>query len=222
MEQMEVIDKGATATVLKDEPKKNPTVFDRTGEFTIPIRIAKKSVTVSFPADEQFCRRQAMIRITFKRYGMEGTQTLVDGEERADLELFNAIKKSGDNLDGAEATTVIERLLRAEPGEPERDGDHFVIPIVVTGGIRTTHKLREPSIAELRKHRRSATTTIDGRHGSELKSSPAAFGSFYDDLVSESTGYLGEVPVSHKMVAVRELVAAVSRIENEDEPGNFN
>ncbi len=205
------------------ETAPQPTVFDRTGEFTIPIRLAKKSVTVKFPTDEQLCRRQAMIRVTLKRRGMEGTITELNGEDRADSELVAGIKISGDDLDGAEAGVVVERLLRADAEEVEREGDNFVIPVVVTGGIKTVHRLREPSTKELRDHGRSAGTRINGRHGIEIKSSPAAFGAFYDKLlVDKATGYAGDVPVCHKAVVVNELVAAIQRIETEDDPENFN
>ena len=212
-----------TTEVPISTPSENPKVFDRTGEFTIPIRLAKKTITVRFPTDAELCRRQAMIRITLQRFGMEGTKTKVDGEERADLELIKSIKISGDDLDGAEANFVIERLLRAEADESQREGDHFVIPIVVTGGIRTTHTLREPTIAEIRKHdRATAEDTINGRRGAEFRISPARFGEFYDRLLKETNGYVGEVPVSHKVVVVRELVAAARQIETEDNPENFN
>jgi hypothetical protein len=212
--------------LMAPEPKaehlKKPTVFDRTGEFTIPIRLARKSVTVRFPTDEQLSRRQGMIRITLKRHGMEGTITDVSGEERADAELLAAIKLSGDDMDGAEATVVVERLLKAEAEEPQKEGDEYLIPITVIGSIRTTHRLREPTMAELRNYDRSARKRINGPHGTQIKSSPSAVGSFYDKLIVESMGYVGEVPVCHKMVAIYELVAAIERVETEDDPENFS
>src|SRR5437870_2290995 len=95
-------------------PAANPMVFDRQGEFTIAVKLAKKTITVRFPSDEQLCRRQAGIRTIFKRHGMDGSTTDIQGQEEADANLIQSIRISGDPLDEAEASVVVEKLLRAD------------------------------------------------------------------------------------------------------------
>lgn len=210
-----------TPEPVKAAQAANPAVFDREGLFTIKLKLCNKSATVRFPTDAEISRRSASIKTVFKRYGQTGRTTDVTGVEQADDALFAAIKESGDELDEYEASSFIGKLLVADVDEPEREGQNYLIPLRVLGGIQTTHKLRIPTEKELRKHNDAAIAMIQRRHGQELKSAPEAYGSFYDKLNQGFTGYQGEVPLCHKMAAIGELLAAV-QAESEDDPANFD
>ena len=118
----------------------NQTLFDSCGEFEISIR-GGKSVTLRYPTDDQMARYQARVKIVTKRVGRDGTTTDIQGVEAAALELWEAIRVSGDDLDEFEAAYVVERLTTAEADEVEREGDDFRIHLDLIGGMRTSHLL---------------------------------------------------------------------------------
>lgn len=198
----------------------NQTLFDSCGEFEISIR-GGKSVTLRYPTDDQMARYQARVKIVTKRVGRDGTTTDIQGVEAAALELWEAIRVSGDDLDEFEAAYVVERLTTAEADEVEREGDDFRIHLDLIGGMRTSHLLRAPKIAEERKHDRRAISVIRRGASTEIKTDIRAFGDFYGLLAKHAEGYVnGAVPIGHKVAVVERLMREVRAAEQEPEPGN--
>src|SRR5947208_8804249 len=128
--------------------------FNQGAQFEIALKRQQKQVLVKFPDDAQFAERQRKIKTITKRLGPGRTQTTSEGIEEADAALLAAIRIDGDGpeLTPAEASVIIGRLLKADAAEAERVGqDKHSIPLEVVNGIKTTHLLRDPSEAELRK-----------------------------------------------------------------------
>lgn len=197
-----------------------PPLFNRDGQFRVVLKRIDKSVDLRFPTDEEIIRRESRMR-TFYRKGNSIPE--VEGQDEADAELFEAVKKGGDDLKDGAQSRAVEILLRAEATEPtrirsEKSENGYSIPITVIGGIETIHELREPTEKEIRKHGQRSLWMGNIKFGrQEARSNLSSVGDFYDKLHLKSTGYDGAVPLSHKAVAVNALLQQIRFEEEQDE-----
>jgi hypothetical protein len=202
-------------------------MFDTNREIVVKIPSPEgyKAATVRFPSDAEWADRMAKQKTVIRSLGRGASETQVLNAEEVDAELFDKILVSnGTEFDQAEASAAIQRLARAEPGEAERNGSVFRIPLSVPG-CETVHFLRMPSQKQVNSYRKAAVRVIDGRHGrQELKVSLSPSAELYDALMAqppseEATGsqaYAGDhIPIIHKAAVVAELLQAL-RAEEED------
>lgn len=208
-------------TTAAAPPAAAPT-FNRDATFMIDLKRQGVKAGLRYPSDEEWIARQRSIKTIVQNIGPGASTTRADGVEEADQELYNLVRnEEAPDLEGATATLLIQRLNKAEPDEPTFEGENLRVPLLVPGA-KTEHVLRIPTESELRKYRKAAYTFIDRRHGKqELKSYLPAIGDFYDKLRVDVTGYVGEVPLPHKVAVVVELVATLDAEDAEGDPANF-
>jgi hypothetical protein len=173
-----------------------------------------RSVTVSFPTDEQLERRQRGRKLIIKDLGRGMTDTDIRTNEELDLEIMSEIKREGVEIDGAEAISILDRLQESEVVDVEREGSCYRIHLRVPG-IVTEHLLRIPTQREIMDQRRQAIRVISLPHGRrEIRTNLKASAELYASLCTERVGYAEgtATPVTHRAAAVN---AAISELERE-------
>jgi len=220
----------AAPPAAKDKDKPKATTFNCDGQIEILLKRENKTCMVRFPSDDELETRQRGIRTIIHKQGPDATVTRVEGVDEANDELLGRIRQDtgGAEFEPAEASLVIERVVRAEADEATREGEAYAIPIKVMGGVLTTHRLRIPKESEIRAYRKAAYCFVDKRHGKQqLKMFLGAIGDFYDKLAKEQTVAEGydegtPIPVCHKVAAVTELVHIMDAEGEEEDPAeNF-
>lgn len=214
----------------------NTPLFDRTQPVAIRLRRDKLTVSVDFPTDEQLAKRHRQTKTFVKKERASGgTAIETQGLEDANLALYEQIRRDDTELDDAQASKVMEHLLKADvDDEPQRVGDAYRIPLTVfavceqdasapVAELVTFHTLRVPTEKELRNHTKQSYQSITHRRATQIASNPFAIADFYDLLSQGVEGYAAEVPVVHKMAIVAELKALLDEAEaaDQDNPENF-
>lgn len=179
-------------------------------------------MVVSFPTDEQWIRRMYNAKMQVKPLGRGKSMTETLNAEKINFELFQQIKKSGDDLDEFEASKVIDRLSRCEIIDSVREGAQFSVTTLIPGA-KAVHKLCMPSAKQVTQYRRNVVTIIDGRRGAqEIRMNLAPAGELYDALLIEVSGYQDNyVPVIHKSAVVSEVLALLENEEDDSEVEGF-
>lgn len=201
-------------------------MFDASQEVDIRIPTAEgtKHVKVRFPTDEEIERRQRLRKVFIKDLGRGQSETSIPSDE-SDLQLFQAIRLEGDDLDAHEASLVIQQLTMAEAFDAQREGNAFRVSLRVPG-TETEHLLKIPTQRQIMEFRRNSTRVINlpfGRKEIRINFGPAR--ELYDSLNQERTGYAdgSTIPLAHKVSAVQAAIQALEyelAAESED-PANF-
>lgn len=203
------------------EEQKKPASFDASQHFGIKIQSGgEKRCVVRFPTDREWCehiRAQVTIRRTMGR-GRSTTESA--GDEKADAELFSAIRVSspeGVDFDAADGSEVIGKLQRADMEDSVREGDTLRIKLRVLGGVLTEHVLRQPTQKQMREYGRSATRWVNARRAQEIRTFLEPSGELYDKLSVSVSGYVGAPSIAHKASAVNELLSYLAELDEDDE-----
>lgn len=199
-------------------------MFDTTQDIKInyPLPTGKVEVVVSFPSDEQWCARQAKMKLKSQNLGRGKSTTEVSGTERVNAELFDQIVKSEvPGLDEYDKSVVIERLSRSSVSDGFNNGNGYEVKLKVPGG-EVTHVLNMPTAKQVNLYRRAAIRVVDGRRGAqEIVINLNASGDLYDKLVVSATGYVGEVPIIHKSTVISEVLTMLEDDNGAEEIENF-
>ncbi len=204
----------------------NTAVFD--AKRTIALRLntpsGVKTVRVRFPSDEEWTARQRRRKVVVKNLGRGMSETSVAGSEEIDAALVAKIRVEEDNpteVDAFEATRIIEQLSQAEVDDVVQAGGAFRVATRVLGGL-TVHVLKMPSAKEVIEYRRGFLRSVDLPYGKqEITVNLGAAASLYDRLCDETEGYAGQVPIIHKVVAVKAAIDALDLAFQEDRDANF-
>ena len=202
----------------------NRTVFDGSRQVEIKLQSAEgtKTVTVRFPTDEECVERQRRRKIIIKQLGRGISETVVPGSEDADAELLCKLRVGdGTEVDGFEATRILEQLGQADVDDVLPEAGAFRVLVRVPGGT-TAHVLRMPSANDVIEYRRAFARILDlPFNKQELTVNLGAAGTLYQKLCQATEGYAGAVPVIHQAVAVKAAIDALEAAFQEDRPSNF-
>ncbi len=201
---------------------KEKTMFDSNREYEMQSLDGSKKVAVRFPSDEELVQRTAKSKTLVRSIGRGKTITESLGNEKNDLDLYEKIRLDGSaDLDEFEATRVVNRLVRAEVTDSQREGAQFSVTLDVPGG-QTVHVVRMPSAKQVIQYRRAAVHVIDGRRGAqEIRLNLQAAGELYDTLFVSSEGYTDATPITHKQAAIGEIMSVLDAEEDDSEITGF-
>lgn len=179
----------------------------------------KKTCTVSFPTDEQWCTWARAQRTVRNFLGRGKSQAEEVNLPQINAELFGKIRvgDAGSGFDEAEAGLVIARIERASVVSAEREGNGYRIAMRVPGAT-VTHVLRMPTAKEMQEHERASTSVVSGRRSVEIRAFLEPSGLLYDKLHVSHEGYAEAVPVVHKSAAVSEVIAQLAIEAESDDP----
>jgi hypothetical protein len=135
-----------------------------------------------------------------------------------DAQLFEALRveQDGQTFDAAEASAFVGRLDQADVVSAAWEGETRRIELKVPGA-RTTHVLRIPKQSEIREHERATADPVYANRSVEIRVSLEPSGALYDKVLVESQGYVGAVPINHKVAAVTNLLSALSELLDPEE-----
>ena len=205
------------------EEQKKP-VFDASRQISIKLNTPEgaKAVTVRFPTDEEWVERQRRRKIIIKQLGRGISETVIPGSEEADAELLAKLRVGdGPEVDGFEATRILEQLSQADVDDALQEAGAFRVLVRVPGGL-TAHVLRMPSAKDVIEYRRAFARILDlPFNKQELTVNLGAAGTLYQKLCQGAEGYAGAVPIIHQAVAVKAAIDALEAGFQEDRPANF-
>ena len=212
--------------------EQNGIVFDGARQVEIRLRSAEgtRTVTVRFPTDEEWTERQRRRKVIIKQVGRGVSETVIPGSEEADGELLAKLRiGDGPEVDGFEATRILEQLSQADVDDVIPEAGAFRVVTRVPGGL-TTHTLRMPSAKDVIEYRRAFARILDlPFNKQELTVNLAAAGNLYQKLCQGVEGYAGSngsspvsaVPIIHQAVAVRAAIDALEVGFEVNRPENF-
>lgn len=187
-------------------------VFDAGREIALKLQSPEgtKALTLRFPTDEQWIERQRSRKIIIKQLGRGKSETIVPDSSEFDAQLVAGLRSGdGPEIDGYEATTILERLGEAEVDEVETESGAFRIRLRVAGGI-TTHLVAMPSARDAIRFRRAFARVLDMPFNQQsLSVNLQAAGDLYQRLCSEREGYAGAVPIIHQVAVVKAAIDAL-------------
>lgn len=195
-------------------------VFDGLRKFTVPILSGGRKVcTVRFPKDTEWCERSRKQRSIRRFLGRGKSEAESIDSTSIDLEIFERIRsdEDGPEFDGAEAALVLAKLERASVESCEREGEMFRLTVRVPGAI-TEHLVRMPTRREMDKHEASSVKIVGARRSQEIRGFLEPSGELYDSIHESHLGYVGPVPIVHKVAVLAEIMAMIGLEEEEAIP----
>ena len=204
---------------MSDEKKEIKPVFDASQPIKIKVRTPDiKIMTVRFPSDDEWIERQSKRQIITRSLGDRSSETTVSDTEEIDGELLKRIRLGDDGIevDNYEASSVFDRLQRAEVVEVIRDPGQFKISLRVLGGILTYHALRMPTAREEFKYRKSITQSIDAGSRNKTTINLAAAADTYKTLLVTNACYSCPVPIVHQAVIVPKVMEETKILLGDD------
>src|SRR3989338_1470114 len=200
------------------------TVFDASRQISIKLNTPEgtKAVTVRFPTDEEWTERQRRRKIIIKQLGRGISETVIPGSEEADAELLAKLRVGdGPEVDGFEATRILEQLSQADVDDALQEAGAFRVLVRVPGGL-TAHVLRMPSAKDVIEYRRAFARILDlPFNKQELTVNLSAAGALYGKLCQQSEGYAGAVPIIHQAEIGRAAIDALDAGFEVNQPANF-
>jgi len=127
--------------------------------------------------------------------------------ERRCEDLFRVIRlDTGPSFSAAEAASVIETLDASELVRLNRAGAELRVEIAALGET-TQHLLRLPTVHDLVAHR-EAVLRVNGARRNVRSVAPT--GALYDHLHLSHAGYVGAVPLVHKVAIIADVIERIS------------
>ena len=195
---------------MSEETKVTKPIFDASRPIGIKVRTPKgiEQIMVRFPTDEEWTERQSKRQIITRSLGDRSSETTVADTEEIDGELLKRIRLGDDGIevDNYEASSVFDRLQRAEVVEALREAGQFKITLRVLGGILTTHTQRMPTAKEEFAYKKRITQSIDSGSRNKTTINLAVAGDTYQKLSASKEGYAGAVPIIHQAVIVPKVM----------------
>jgi hypothetical protein len=203
----------------------NGQTFDAGRPIQIKLQSAEgvKTITVRFPTDEEWIERQRRRKIIIKQLGRGMSETIIPDSEDIDADLLSRLRNGdgGAEVDGFEATRILEQLGEAEVDDVLPEAGAFRVLMRVPGAI-TTHILRVPTAKEIIQYRRAFARVLDlPFNKQQLTVNMGTAAELYKKLSREIGGYAGDVPIIHQAVAVKAAIDALESGLGVAEPANF-
>lgn len=190
----------------------NKPTFDVNRRIAMKIQSPEglKTIELRFPSDDEWIERQRKRKLIIKNIGRGISETIPPDSAEDDAVLIrNLVAEGFPEIDGHEATRVLETLSEAEVEEVEPEGDAFRITLRVPGA-RTVHVLRMPTAKQLLQYRRGFVKILDLPYNKQsMTINLRAAGELYTAICDKSEGYVGPIPILHQMAAVKGAVDAL-------------
>ncbi len=184
-------------------------MIDTGAEIRLRLEHAEgvKTAALRWPTEAEWIRRENESRTVIHELVAGGTFTETRGSERAAFDLFKAIRLDTDGpvFDEFEATEVIDRLLQADSHSVERRGAEVDVRLAVVGGEQVRHTFALPNARERHAYGK-LKVLVTFHRWREWHRRLSEIAGMWADLVVETEGYKGEVPLPHKAVALEELM----------------
>ena len=196
------------------EEKTTAPAFDAKREIDVKLQLPDgtvKPVAIRHPTDEEWMDRQRRRKIIVKSLGRGMSETVPPDtpEEDADL-LRKLLVEQGPEVDGYEATRILDQLADCDVDDVQAEGGSFRVTTRVVGG-KTRHLLRMPTAKEILRYRRGFVRMLDLPYNRQsMTVNMAAAADLYCQLRQQVEGYAGDaVPIPHQVVVVKAVVDAV-------------
>lgn len=174
-----------------------------------------KTARVRYPSDAEWCRRAHRVRIIRRPVGRDLHEASATKQGEADLELLNAILVDKSVVfDEAEASQVIDRLDSCD-AVAEFDGTEFVVTVTVPrlmAGLELVHVCRIPEALDVEVFKDAHLKMSFGRKFSESRIALEPAAELYRKVIVRTEGYAGDVPITHQLAVVTEIVNEYDRI----------
>ena len=202
----------------------NTFVFDATRPVAIQLRgpDGVKTIRVRFPTDDEWAERQRRRKVIVKNIGRGMSETIIPNGEEIEAALLAKIRTEEEpQVDAFEAQKVIEQLATCEVDDVVLAGDSFRVVLRVLGGT-VTHLLKMPSAKDVNQYRAGFAHVLDMPYGrQQLTINLRAAGDLHKKLLDATEGYVGDVPLVHRAVAVKAAIDALDASFQEDRDTNF-
>lgn len=188
-------------------------------DVTFPGPDGDKKAAVRFPNDDEWCERFRRRKTVVKTLGRGNTESTVVGREEADLALYEKIKIDGSaELDGYEASALIEQVSTADVINVERVGNAYTVELRLVGDddLDTAKiTLRTPSQKEMRLCNDSSVRVFSGKFGmQEIRVVLNPSKELFDKLFESAEGYESNtkeyIPIIHKYKVVDAVSTAIN------------
>lgn len=195
----------------KKEEKKSKPLFDVNRQIDIKLQApgGGKVVTLRFPTDPEWCDRQRKRKIIIKQLGRGMSETIAPDSSDIDFDLVQSLRvgEDGPEIDGYEATRILEDLSLADVDDVEPEGDSFRVFLRVAGDMRTTHVLAMPSAKDIIQFRRAFARGLDLPFNKQrLTINLEAAGELDKKLRKATEGYASAVPIIHQAAVVKAVI----------------
>lgn len=163
-------------------------------------------IELDFPSDEQWTRRLRARKIQTKELGRGESRQTIIGDE-IDATLLQEI--SGETLDEADATTIMNNLGRVDVEDVEREGSKFKVTLRVVGGRMIECEIDRPSSLHLKRFRNAYAHSVNLPHNkSEVRTNPAVAAELFDEIAKQHA----EIPIIYKIAALGAVIQEIDRI----------
>lgn len=173
----------------------------------------RKEIEVRWPTDEEWLERNKGWSLKVQKLGRgQTTQDVESGP--ADLALYNKIRNGNSpDLSALEAQKLIANIEKCEVIEIDLGLDEAVIHMLVVKNKPVTHTLRIPTTAEIAAFQRTARKmSVDLPHGASRQRLPmSSSADLWEKCLRSTEGYANGVPIVHRDVAMRALIADCER-----------
>lgn len=177
-------------------------------DLTIPCRAGDRKVSLRFPSDEEWIKRQNARRIIEQSLGRGQTRMDVLGDKESDEALAKAILPEDFALQPGEATLIANVLSTALVTDVVRDGQQFLVTLQTVGGEQTTYALHVPSLDQVMDYKREFSRPIGLPFGkTQYKMSLKAGADLFDALCDQKT-----ISVIYKSEIVRAIASELERM----------
>jgi hypothetical protein len=170
----------------------------------------KADITVRWPTDEEWGTHRKRRKIMQVQLGRGQSETQIETGD-ADAKLYEAIKLNGaPPLTQAEATQIIGIIATCDVIDVELGADEGEVTLNTMMG-ETKHRLRIPTMDEVRTLQRSTRLIQHPYNRQEIKTNLEAAAALWDKCGGKGEPYEGAVPALHKDAAVRAVISAVEQ-----------
>ena len=183
----------------------------------------RKQIEVRWPTDEEWLERMKGWSIRVQKLGRGQTISEIESGA-ADLALYNKIRtEESPDLSQVEAQKLIGSLSSCEINDVELGLDEATVRLTILRGKQVTHTLRIPTTAEIAQYQRTARKlNVDLPHGGQKIRLPVqAAADLWEKCHRGHEGYQNGVPVIHRDVGIRAVIAECEREAEAPEDEDF-
>lgn len=183
-------------------------------ELRLPRPTGDLTISLRFPTDQEWIKRQQSRRVIQKTLGRGASETDVLGAEDADAALLSAIT-TDTNLQPGEASLIVNLLSMVFVSNVERDGTGYEVTIQTCGDIERKYVLKVPSAKQVMDYTRKRSRAIDLPWGqTEFRINIEAAAALFDELCELKT-----TSIIYKDAAIRAVVGEMERMMEPSKEG---
>ncbi len=172
--------------------------FDRAGRVDLALTDRNLEVTVRYPTDEEWL----VYLDSFDLVRRNGITTKTRCRDQAAKEFLACIREdAGGPIFAVDAGPLIDLLYHSSTIAASQSE----VTIEFMGRFQSSHKFQPMAVADRTRHS-SCFHEIPARGGGvRVLVDWSGLASLYDSLITESHGYVGSIPVHHKIKTIESL-----------------